>query len=68
MEMSMKIRLVAVVSYVAFCGATLAQNKESSDADIIHLVERPSPSLAGFGASGSIKPSPSSFLSASIRS
>ena len=40
MEMSMKIRLVAVVSYVAFCGVTLAQNKESSDADIIHLVER----------------------------
>lgn len=35
-----KIKLVVVLSCVAFCGVSAAQNRRVSDEDIIHLVER----------------------------
>ena len=39
-RMSVKIKLVAVLSYIAFCGASLAQDEKPPDEDIIQLVER----------------------------
>jgi ketosteroid isomerase-like protein len=36
----MKIRLMAVLLCIAFCGASPAQNRQSSDEDIVQLVER----------------------------
>jgi ketosteroid isomerase-like protein len=39
MRMSIILRLAAVLSCIAFFGASPAQNKQTTDADIIHLVE-----------------------------
>jgi ketosteroid isomerase-like protein len=40
MRVSMKIKFVAVLSCIAFCGASVAQNKQPPGTDILHLVER----------------------------
>jgi ketosteroid isomerase-like protein len=39
-RMFIKTKLMAVVSCIAFCGASEAQNKQPPDADIIRFVER----------------------------
>jgi ketosteroid isomerase-like protein len=38
--MSMKIKVVAVLSCIAFCEGSPAQNRQAPDEDIIHVVER----------------------------